>query len=46
MTSMDTGIRLVHLVDGDDDLVAQLQSLLEHEAGLGHGALGGHPPAG
>ena len=31
----------VDLVDHNDDLVAQLQCLLQHEAGLGHGAFGG-----
>ena len=37
---VDTGVGLIHLVDGHDDLVAQLQGLLQHEPGLGHGAFG------
>ena len=38
---VDALIRAVDLVDHHDDPMAQLQSLREHEAGLGHGALGG-----
>ena len=38
---MDPGVGLIDLVDGHDDLVAQLQGLLQNEPGLGHGALGG-----
>ena len=38
---MDTGIGLVDLVHRHDHLVTQLQCLLQHEAGLGHGAFGG-----
>ena len=38
---MDPGIGLIHLIYGDDHLMAQLQRLLQHKAGLGHGALGG-----
>ena len=35
------GVGLVDLVDADDDAVVEGQGLLKHEAGLGHGALGG-----
>ena len=38
---MDTLVGPVDLVDHHDDPVAQLQGAAEHEAGLGHGALGG-----
>ena len=38
---MDPLVGAVNLVDHHDDPVTQLQSLGEHEAGLGHGALGG-----
>ncbi len=37
---VDTRVRAVDLVDDDDDLVAELQRLLQHEARLRHGALG------
>ena len=36
----DAGVRLVDLIDDDDDAMVQLQSTLQHEAGLGHRALG------
>ena len=38
---VDALIGAIDLVDHHDDPMAQLQSLGEHEAGLGHGALGG-----
>ena len=38
---VDPGVGPVDLVHDHDDLVAQLQRLLQHEAGLGHGTLGG-----
>ena len=36
---LDAGIETVDLIDNDNDLVTQLQRLLQHEAGLRHGAL-------
>ena len=36
---MHTGVRPVDLVDDNDDLVAKLQRLLQHEARLRHGSL-------
>ena len=41
MTSSMRRIQPVDLVDDNDDLVPQLQRLLQHEAGLRHGALRG-----
>ena len=41
MTSWMRCVGAVDLVDDDDHPVAQLQRAAEHEAGLGHGALGG-----
>ena len=38
---MDALVGAVDLVDHHDDPVAQLKSAAQHEAGLGHGALGG-----
>ena len=38
---MDALVGAVDLVDDDDHAVAQLERAAEHEAGLGHGALGG-----
>ena len=38
---VDPGVGLIHLVHGHNDLVTQLQCLLQHETGLGHGTLGG-----
>ena len=38
---VDPGVGPVDLVHDHDDLVAQLQRLLQHEAGLGHGAFEG-----
>ena len=38
---MDPLVGPVDLVDHHDDPVAQLQGLAQHEAGLGHGTLGG-----
>ena len=38
---VNPGVGLVNLVDGHNYLVTQLQGLLQHKTGLGHGAFGG-----